>query len=62
MARADKAAAVAELADQFRDSSGAVLTEYRGLTVHEIAALRGALRPTGTEYKVFKNTLARRAV
>jgi large subunit ribosomal protein L10 len=39
-----------------------VLTEYRGLTVPELAELRAALRPAGTEYKVFKNSLARRAV
>jgi len=39
-----------------------VLTEYRGLTVHELADLRGSLRGSGTEYKVFKNTLARRAI
>ena len=39
-----------------------MLTEYRGLTVHELADLRGSLRGAGTEYKVFKNTLARRAV
>ena len=43
------------------DADAAVLTEYRGLTVGELAELRGALRPAGTEYKVFKNTLARRA-
>ena len=36
MANPDKTAAVAELADSFRESNGAVLTEYRGLTVHEI--------------------------
>ena len=39
-----------------------MLTEYRGLTVPELAQLRAALRGSGTEYKVFKNTLARRAV
>ena len=38
-----------------------MLTEYRGLTVTALAELRGALRPASTEYKVFKNTLARRA-
>ena len=36
-------------------------TEYRGLTVGELAELRGALRPAGAEFKIFKNTLARRA-
>src|SRR5262249_21139781 len=39
-----------------------VLTEYRGLGVSALAELRSALRGAGAEYKVFKNTLARRAV
>jgi large subunit ribosomal protein L10 len=38
-----------------------VLTEYRGLTVTDLANLRAALRPASTDYKVYKNTLARRA-
>ena len=42
MANAEKVAAVAELTDKFRDSSGAVLTEYRGLTVAQLAELRRA--------------------
>ena len=42
-------------------ADAAVLTEYRGLTVTEIAHLRAALRPASTDYKIFKNTLARRA-
>jgi large subunit ribosomal protein L10 len=56
MARADKAAAVAELAEQFRDSSGAVLTEYRGLTVKQLQELRRSLRGDAT-YEIVKNTL-----
>ena len=43
MARADKAAAVAELAEQFRTSNAAVLTEYRGLTVAQLKTLRRSL-------------------
>jgi len=62
MARPEKVAVVEEIRAKLAEADATVLTEYRGLTVHEIAALRGALRPTGTEYKVFKNTLARRAV
>jgi len=58
MARADKAAAVAEIADQFRDSSGAVLTEYRGLTVKQLKELRTALGENAT-YAVVKNTLTK---
>jgi large subunit ribosomal protein L10 len=56
-----KAAVVAEITTKLRDADAAVLTEYRGLSVSELAELRAALRPTETEYKVFKNTLARRA-
>lgn len=62
MARPEKAAAVAEITERFKDSDAALLTEYRGLRVAEIAELRGALRGAQTEYKVLKNTLARIAV
>ena len=58
MARADKAAAVAEIADQFRNSSGAVLTEYRGLTVRQMQELRRALGGNAS-YAVVKNTLTK---
>jgi len=58
MARADKAAAVAEIADQFRSSSGAVLTEYRGLTVKQLKELRTALGGNAS-YAVVKNTLTK---
>jgi large subunit ribosomal protein L10 len=62
MARPEKTAVVEEIRSKLTESDAAVLTEYRGLTVTELAELRGTLRPAGTEYKVFKNTLARRAV
>ncbi len=58
MARADKAAAVAELTDEFRSSNGAVLTEYRGLTVKQLQELRRALGDHAT-YAVVKNTLTK---
>ena len=58
MARPDKAAAVAELTDAFRDSSAAVLTEYRGLTVAQLKELRRSLAPNAT-YAVVKNTLTK---
>ncbi len=58
MARADKATAVAEIADQFRGSAGAVLTEYRGLTVRQLKELRTALGSNAT-YAVVKNTLTK---
>jgi large subunit ribosomal protein L10 len=62
MARPEKVAVVEEIRTKLAESDATVLTEYRGLTVHDFADLRGSLRGSGTEYKVFKNTLARRAV
>jgi large subunit ribosomal protein L10 len=56
MARPDKAAAVAELSERFSSSSGAVLTEYRGLTVKALKELRRSLGEDAT-YAVSKNTL-----
>ena len=58
MARPDKAAAVAELTDQFRASNAAVLTEYRGLTVAQLKTLRRSLGENAT-YAVVKNTLTK---
>jgi large subunit ribosomal protein L10 len=58
MARPDKAAAVAELTTAFRDSSAAVLTEYRGLSVAELKELRRSLAGNAT-YNVVKNTLSK---
>ena len=58
--RADKASAVAELTDDFRNSSATVLTEYRGLTVQQLTELRRSLGKE-TKYSVSKNTLAKRA-
>jgi large subunit ribosomal protein L10 len=58
--RIDKGAAVAELTDNFRNSSATLLTEYRGLTVSQLTTLRRALGKT-TSYSVTKNTLAKRA-
>src|SRR4051812_39375251 len=58
MARPDKAAAVAELTESFRESSAAVLTEYRGLTVAQLKELRRSLAGNAT-YAVVKNTLTK---
>jgi large subunit ribosomal protein L10 len=58
---ARKAAVIDEIKGKLRDADAAVLTEYRGLTVTDIAALRAVLRPAGTEYKIYKNTLVKRA-
>ena len=58
MARADKAAAVAEITEEFRASNAAVLTEYRGLTVGQLKELRRSLG-SDTTYAVVKNTLSK---
>ena len=58
MANAEKTAVIEELASKFQNSSGAVLTEYRGLTVAQLKELRGALRGNAT-FNVTKNTLAK---
>ena len=60
MARPDKEAAVAELAGEFRESNGAVLTEYRGLTVKQLQELRRSLGDHA-RYAVAKNTLTKLA-
>mgnify|MGYP001176186049 CR=1 FL=1 len=61
-ARSEKIAVVDEVREKFSASDAAVLTEYRGLDVPAMAELRRALRESGGEYKVYKNTLVRFAV
>jgi large subunit ribosomal protein L10 len=58
MANAEKTAVIDDLAGRFRDSNGAVLTEYRGLTVAQLSELRAALKGNAT-FTVTKNTLAK---
>ena len=58
MARAEKVAAVAELTERFQSSSGAVLTEYRGLSVAQLGELRQSLGANAT-FSVVKNTLTK---
>jgi large subunit ribosomal protein L10 len=60
MAKADKATAVADIAERFKESTATVVTEYRGLTVANLAALRRSLGGSAT-YSVAKNTLVKRA-
>lgn len=60
MANAEKTAVIEELTGRFRDSSGAVLTEYRGLTVAQLSELRGSLAGNAT-FSVVKNTLTKLA-
>jgi large subunit ribosomal protein L10 len=58
---ARKSAVIDDITNRLQTADASVLTEYRGLTVTDLATLRAALRPASTDYKVYKNTLARRA-
>ena len=60
MAKADKATAVADIAEQFKEATATVVTEYRGLSVANLAELRRSLGGSAT-YTVAKNTLVKRA-
>ncbi len=60
--RPEKAAVVAEVRDRLAASDAALLTEYRGLNVPQMAALRRSLRTAGGEYAIYKNTMVRLAV
>ncbi|MCC6729204.1 MAG: 50S ribosomal protein L10 [Chthonomonadales bacterium] len=60
--RADKVETVAGLSEIYERSNGAILTNYRGLTVAEITGLRRKLRESGGAYHVVKNTLFRRVL
>jgi large subunit ribosomal protein L10 len=56
-----KSGVIDDITNRLKSADASVLTEYRGLTVTDLATLRAALRPAETDYKVYKNTLARRA-
>jgi large subunit ribosomal protein L10 len=60
--RPQKVAVVTEVRERLDAAEAAILTEYRGLTVAELAALRTALRAAGGDYKVYKNTLVKLAI
>ena len=60
--RAEKVAVVDEVRSRLDGADATILTEYRGLTVAELAALRSALAAVGVDYKVYKNTLVKLAV
>ncbi len=60
-AKAEKEAVVSELKEKFSKAKAAFLTEYSGIGVLELSTLRDQLRKTRTEFRVVKNTLARRA-
>ncbi|MBK3496604.1 50S ribosomal protein L10 [Viridibacillus sp. YIM B01967] len=56
-----KQAVVQEIADKFKSAASVVVVDYRGLTVAQVTELRKQLREAGVEFKVYKNTLVRRA-
>jgi large subunit ribosomal protein L10 len=60
--RPQKVVVVEEVRERLSSSSGAILTEYRGLNVAEMARLRRSLREAGGQYKIYKNSLVRFAV
>ena len=60
--RADKEAELQQLEAAFKGSDSAVLVDYKGLNVPQVTELRRQLRTAKAQYKVVKNTLARRAL
>ena len=61
-ARAHKVEVVDEVKTRMSAATASIVSEYRGLTVAELADLRQALATAGGDYKIFKNTLVRRAI
>ncbi len=57
--RAEKVAVVEEITAKLNSAEAVFITEYRGMSVGQLANLRRQLKPAGGEYKVYKNTLAR---
>ena len=57
-----KASVVAEIKDRFENAKSVVMFDYRGLSVSEVTELRKKLRENGADYKVYKNTLTKRAL
>ena len=57
--RPEKVAVVDEVKERLTNSSAALLTEYRGITVADMQTLRRSLREAGGDYKIYKNTLVR---
>lgn len=61
LSKAEKDTELAELAAMFRGTHTAVLVDYTGITVPQVTELRQQIRRAGAEYRVVKNTLAKRA-
>ena len=62
MARPEKEAAIEELKTNIQNSSISIMSKYQGITVAEVTELRSKLREEKVTFKVFKNTLAKRAL
>lgn len=56
-----KSEVVSEIVEKLQKSSAVVVVDYKGLTVEEVTELRKQMREAGVDYKVYKNTLVRRA-
>lgn len=61
MNRDQKSTAIAEIADQIRESEAVVAVDYRGISVPQAAELRGKLREADASFRIVKNTLTERA-
>ena len=57
--RPEKVAVVDEVRSRLQQADAVIVTEYRGLKVKDLAALRRSIAPLGAEYRVYKNTLVR---
>ncbi|NNE12135.1 MAG: 50S ribosomal protein L10 [Ilumatobacter sp.] len=60
--RADKVAVVEEITQRLNEARAVFVSEYRGMSVPDMAEVRNALRPTDAQHVIYKNTLAKRAV
>jgi large subunit ribosomal protein L10 len=60
--RADKVAVVEEITAKLNEAQAVFVTEYRGMSVPDMAAVRNALRPVDAQHVIYKNTLTRIAV
>ena len=57
--RPEKVAVVDEVRSHLDEADAVIVTEYRGLKVKDLAALRRSIAPLGAEYRIYKNTLVR---
>jgi large subunit ribosomal protein L10 len=58
MTKAEKQQLVAELTAEFKDANAIIVCDYKGMTVHQLEALRIDAKQNDAKVKVVKNTLA----